>query len=656
MVELHNVNLGYFGGATYDLDNSEWHFSRKPERHELTRLGDWRTVVTPAIRFPTPALPRNTQSVNDAVKGLVRDFPELASAVQQLPELEPVSAAAVSATSVYDATAGDLLSFGSITCHGKGGKVHQPKRVVATATGEVGNILCLQVSSRERYGWGDFGQGIWVEGPSTCSSESGYWNEEAAPIQQICFAQTGERSSFLVVRLPLRTVVFQPKYLHRRKASPSKYYEFPPSDIDARPILTVRFEDTGGIPHAHVAFNPDYQRQFALIDQRGEWSIWDIDDGFRGTEYSVNRSAKGSVLSAEEQDELVPKEDGWARILWVGDANTVAVATRRHLAVFNYRNGAVALKCPSLIPKKSADWILDVVKHPSNAAQVFVLTSAQLFLLSITAPPDGHEEENARAGASVLISYPHYRGSEDMTLRLCIHKSEDQDCLVAIHSCLNQLVSVYCFAEVDFGHSSLMSVSDPVSIDLHGLEKAGGSSRIRQLHITRLRPGTPSQYGRGEHVYEEQGVQFYRLSIVLSDLSIREILLYAFGKSEGRSREPVPPTTWVKTIRNRRCFGQNLVDESDLEDDFIEPDGLVYPQLPRLKDPYELPKRLERRTKPAPWYSYDYSSLYDALVHISPAASGNRLQETVDVEIVVNEIKKLLEGKVDSAEPPLGTL
>jgi RNA polymerase I-specific transcription initiation factor RRN6 len=429
----NDLNFGHFGVADYNLDNSEWAFSRNPRRKELKSLGPWRTASTAAIQYPTPILLRPARSIQQTARELARDYAHLAPAIEQLPELETISAAAISATNAYDATIGCLLSFGSITC--KGHSDHRPKPIVATPVGEVGNLLQLQVVEKERHGWDElqaYDRGLCLEGPSLTGGDRGYWNEEAAPIRQICFAEGEERSTFLAIRLPQRTVLFRPSYVHKAKvANQSKHFDLPPSNIDPCPIRSITVNDTGGIPHADVSFNPEYQRQAGIVDEQGHWSIWDIDDGYRADNYKVTCSIVGDLSHMDAESALSEKlnhvtEDGWARILWCGDANTVVVANRRRISIFNVKGGLTMLKSPRVIPERSADWILDVKRHPTNKKHFFLLTSTRLFLVAVTCPSDDPEFTDTEPGAAVLLSWTHFRGMDDITIQLCLHITSEE--------------------------------------------------------------------------------------------------------------------------------------------------------------------------------------------------------------------------------------
>jgi RNA polymerase I-specific transcription initiation factor RRN6 len=255
--------------------------------------------------------------------------------------------------------------------------------------------------------------------------EKGFWVEDAVPIQQICFAQGDNRASFLAVRLPMKTRIFRPVYHDRRKSAVrSPLYELPSSRIDPHPILSISPDQTGGAPHADVTFNPDYQRQFGIVDQKGNWSIWDIDGGSRRvSKYTASCTILGPLRGSQdgiENTEPMTQEDGWARILWVGDVNTVVVCNRRELKVFDISgNQFTALKSPELMAEHAADWILDVKKHPLYAHRFFVLTSTHLFLAVVTCKKDVLGNSDMEPGARILLSWTHFRGLEDITLQLC---------------------------------------------------------------------------------------------------------------------------------------------------------------------------------------------------------------------------------------------
>jgi RNA polymerase I-specific transcription initiation factor RRN6 len=426
----NDLNYGHFGQAVYDTETSTWSFGRVPGQRELQHLPTWEANGLPVEQPETAPLDHTckVRDIRQASKALGRSHPDIVPAIGLLPELAVASTAVTCTASTYDPAVGQLLSFGSITL----GKTHQdyPRRVAALPTGEGGGILKVVILSRERHGWVP-NRTLWLEESCIHEGESGYWAADAAPILQVCFAQSNSRSAFLAVRSHTKTVLFRPcHYAERKPAVRSRFYELPASRVDPYPVASISFERTGGTPHADVTFNPDYQRQIGIIDQKGNWTIWDIEGGYKGVskKHTLTCIVTGSMVSQIEADskELDSREDGWARILWVGDVNTVVVCTRRQLEVYGVKAGKPELlQCPDLIPRHSADWVLDIKRHPKNRHQFCVLTSTRLFLMAVTTQSDDFGTSTV-AGAAIALSWVHFRGMDDITLQMSLLGTADR--------------------------------------------------------------------------------------------------------------------------------------------------------------------------------------------------------------------------------------
>lgn len=90
--------------------------------------------------------------------------------------------------------------------------------------------------------------------------------------------------------------------------------------------------------HAHVEFNPWYERQFAVVDESGTWRIWDIEgrqsrDARTRKELALVEYTSGRVPGAD--DDAAGR--GWGRIVWGGDLNTVLACDRKHAGLFDIR-------------------------------------------------------------------------------------------------------------------------------------------------------------------------------------------------------------------------------------------------------------------------------------------------------------------------------
>jgi len=450
---LRDLNYGHPGAASYDLYHSRWSFARQEPARIFTQVRTWESntsraptlAIAASSRFSTCAAQVHNTSAQRASKALIQEHPQLAPSSEILPSIASESNAIQNAASTYDPLIGDLLAFGSTTTR----DLHNaPRRIAAIPTGEAGNILRLVSINRiERLDWGP-DQRHRVELPTLKLANCGYWNEDAAPIQQVCFAQSGDRNTILAVRLPTKTVFFRPMYHSRPQAvNPSQFYRLPASTIDARPILSLRFEETGGASHVHATFNPDYQLQFGIVDQNRIWSVWDIEHGRKGNIYATTRLVQGSIIPPDVDEPV--GEDGWARILWVGDINTVLVCCRRQLSVISIKGHAFEhLPCPNMYAKGSLDWILDVRHHPRFRSRVFVLTSTFLILMAITTSNEALNATAGPAGSMILSSWRHYRGIEDCTLQISVQTLSDDgnapynDATTAAYTSQNQ--ALYC--------------------------------------------------------------------------------------------------------------------------------------------------------------------------------------------------------------------
>jgi RNA polymerase I-specific transcription initiation factor RRN6 len=167
--------------------------------------------------------------------------------------------------------------------------------------------------------------------------------------------------------------------------------------------------------------------------------------------------------------------------------------------------------------------------------------------------------------------------------------------------------------------------------------------------------------------YSQHDVQFYRLSVMLSDLSIRQAIFYTHSPSLEtipNRRLSIEPTAWTNIIHAR---GTILLSEDlvGLGDDFIIPDGIDTASVPALKTregpilpPMQSrgPSRNEKYRENAS--TVNYSDIYDALTgttHWSMTGDGP-LIETEDVSSVIARLRTVLFGGSDQNELLPGTM
>ncbi|KAG9377956.1 Rrn6 domain containing protein [Pyrenophora tritici-repentis] len=638
---LEDGNSGRPGIASYDVDNREWVFPRyfaalqlkqiRPvtDKHTATSL-----ATTPA-RFPLPTThakrskTKQRTGVRKRIKGLVKTDPVLCASLGLLPDLD-LSSAAVS--SARDPLVGNLLSFGSITL---GNRYETPRRVAALATGEAGNILQLAIVNKEIYDWGQ-AKKTWVDGPTLKEAPLGYWNEDAAPIQQICFAQSEDRSCLLAVRLPTRTVLLRPLYHRQVRTTPSSsFYDLPKSVIEPHPVLTIHHKETGGSPHVDFAFNPDNQLQFALAHQDHTWSVWNMHHPRKGDKYSPSRLARGRINKLKDND--VARQDEWARILWVANPHTLLVCNRRHLGIISIKTRPHFYRPYSGIfsEKQSEDWILDVKRHPKDTCQFFVLTSSLLILMAVTTS-SGADTGADEAVVTTLQSWKHCRDAKDFTLQIQVQLVSDTESFVIVYSTLNTRIQVYSYSKSSSSSPALVACSDPSLLSL-GLDE---SIRINTIHTE-----TMQQEG------VQNDVNFFRLFVTLSDGDMQELVVCS-SSLEATGSYQVIMDFKKSTIKHPRA-GNSKKDIVHVEDDFIVPNRLAFAGAPRAKITSQLPRLLP----PLEIVVRRHFRRHETRRRIGRSlVMAHRVFDGVDVVETASEVRQMLTHGLDVISTPFRTL
>lgn len=422
----HRPSYGHVGEAIYHEEGQEWLFSRQLAPSEpLKPLGPFTTFI-PRPNTHNIHVDEDIPSVvvRNPIGGLNERFPELVPAANLLASETKISKAVEDATSTFDPAKGDLLAFGRASNRGFEAR-RRVVPVIAFAGGRGGEELHIAIARPERRGW-DKSKSIWLNIPLYSSKEVGIWRGTGSPIQQICFAHAEENEgTLLAVRFIESTIIFRPLLLE--DAVPGKdihgHHLETSSRINANPIARVCCTTIGGSPHADVAFNPWYSRQFAITDQQGNWAIYDTDDRRQiGVGLpDIEASERGNII-----DQLNPTEDstgsdegdGWGRISWAGDFDTIVVCNRKNLALFSIRTSGLykCLHSPDLKMQQTADWVLAVRRAPHDRCLI-MLTSRWIFLLYVQKESGG---QGSSDGAKVLSSWRHHRDPEDITLDLCI--------------------------------------------------------------------------------------------------------------------------------------------------------------------------------------------------------------------------------------------
>lgn len=259
------------------------------------------------------------------------------------------------------------------------------------------------------------------------SDDTAEWSKNGAPIRQVCFAGTiDSKATWMAARLPDSTIVFRPLY-HRHPVPMHIHGDFPAVDppmrnsrLDANPVVEISTADTGGFVHADVTFNPWYQRQFAVVDVRGNWSVWEISGRHQPgvANKTAERVRSGSLPWTDYNHKTSrPRHDGWASIEWIGEVSTLLVSDRQCVMLYCMEDDQVRLNTVEIGMTRKSEWVLDVQRSSHNESQFFVLTTSRILWFDVAAKAALSDEES-RPPLHPRLSRRHFRDPEDTTLRL----------------------------------------------------------------------------------------------------------------------------------------------------------------------------------------------------------------------------------------------
>ncbi|KXT01531.1 hypothetical protein AC578_4543 [Pseudocercospora eumusae] len=535
-----DLPYGHFGRAGYIPDDEIWRFERAPVSH--TSIHPFENAH--AARPQTPKKDqhqeargkRHQRQFND----LVRRYPDLhGTASVALPFLR-VSEAIEEAVHCHDPNVGSLIqktSFRSET-------THRMIPVVASVAGEAGELLHISQVHLQRQGWEEDKE-LYFEVPILHGDEV-TWDAQLGPIQQICFAKPIERGEcLLAVRYLTKVLLVRPT---SRRGIASNVSE---SGISTELLYAV---ERAGLPHADVAFNPWFGLQIAVINQAGYWNVIEFDSR-KMKRVAKSWATSGPINSSSKEQALY---DGWARIAWVMNSETILVCVRRSIKLFRIdESEAVLQKTMDLELLGDTDWILDFQQDGNHQDCCYILTSTYLILLQFRKTLQG--ELNVRVKARVR----HYRNPEDLSMRLHAFAA-DQDAWILVSSRRAEISFAYRFSHTDSDH---ISAAPPVQLELPIALCEVLDLRIEPVNKVQPRPASSSQD-------QFDGALYFSAFVLRRDSSMLSTSL--LSSSDGRKslgRRP-SQSSWTSKLSATatRLRGDNfIVDEAEEMTPFLQP-------------------------------------------------------------------------------------
>ena len=567
---------------------------------QLKLIGHPKVTITASLAEKSSSSTQSAVTRTRNIKSLVQAYPELVPGISLLPALAQTSEAVCEVISRHDPTVSELLAFGTAINRDNPRAGAKSAPLIATASGETGEAVRLALLGKKIVGWHG-NKTVGLKFLEIQGKEQEWWSGHGGPILQLRFAE-GEDTSWLAVRYPRATTVLRP-VLHRLTVAPLSRSSLNKrmslnvgSRLDPNPISTLPNERTGGAPHADVSFNPWHGKQFAIVDEEGRWSVWNIDfENKRRGLCNIEAGPAGYKHNEQVQglETNSINADGWGCVLWACNIHTLLVFSRRTFILYNLEEVSERTVGPDLAPANTGDWILSVKRSPSDNSHVFVVTSSRIFWLSITGFGEKKGKGCPEPGAKILLAWRHFRDQEDISLGISVFNDTEYipvslemdltDCilesttLVLLYSRLTGLTTVYTFQKSPATIGLSQSTSDPYALNLSNVvdksaHLATTARPVQQKSISTLmlqkleyaiRPGYGSS-GKGNQ-YMKGNVRFYQLSTLFNDLSIEQSL-YASAPS-GRITSIHPPDITLLAVP--KLSAKTAIDR------FIVPDGIL---------------------------------------------------------------------------------
>lgn len=418
----HDLRYGQLGQYVYNREDSIW----LPRRsfgisYALQPLAPSDCAVKPAesphsIHDDVDDR-KPSRRIRNQVSALARHAPGLRCAPELSAALVHLSEHVVDATARHDSTFGNLLTFGRVYIQ----SAKRTMEVAAFPSASSATSVCLMQVQLQKQGWEPH-KSVWIDVPRI-AGESGTWNAGHA-IRQLSFStplsdDPHAATSYLAVRTCVAVHILRIA-LNKGVASWDEVNSCPSRfNLVASNVLSLDL--LGGVPPAHVAFNPAYDKQVATIDQHGTWRVWELSRSAIGRvgkplEIASGATADTSLSSALAEGSLL--DDGWGRITWAGTASTIIVVSRKAIGVYDVEYKPVRLVAPDLGIAKTPHWILDMQMSPGRHPIVFVLTSTHIICMRIRSVYDQELPDYDTAGAYIVFRTPHFRDPQDITLTL----------------------------------------------------------------------------------------------------------------------------------------------------------------------------------------------------------------------------------------------
>ncbi|KAJ5363226.1 hypothetical protein N7541_004070 [Penicillium brevicompactum] len=522
MDEPHDsaLHYGHVGRAVYLPEEQTWTFTRSLAQATSIQYSGTTTTSVPSPYLPDQPKPVQRVPERDLRHVIGDSYPELAATWSTVRQ-ESLSRAITATIEQFDPESSSLFDIGFATDKRRYDKRFPSVPIAAAVSGPCRNVICLRTLEDANLEL-QFPTYSEMRVPTVGNTETSEWSKWGAPIRQVQFARPLEEDPiFMAARLLRSTTIFRPLYhidpvpMH----FPDDAYLRPingknNSRLDTNPILEISVAQTGGCSHSDVTFNPWYQHQFAIIDTRSQWTVWEIDQTKSARQdLATARIVKSGILPPPLKHHR-PRLDGWASIQWIHDVGLIIVANRRDVMIYALMDPQIPPRSVVLNMQKPSEWVLDLKRNPRNQSQFFVLTTNRILWFDMGA----FGEKDTPSYLHPRVSWRHFRDPNDITLRLSelvVYK----DLHLILFSQLTGLVQAFPCPFTSDEETNSISIADPLVLDMpsDARESAGFST-----FVFREIAHSPAY---NKHLYNPD-LTLIKLFWMTSDLAVHESVFH----------------------------------------------------------------------------------------------------------------------------------
>ncbi|KAF4549431.1 Hypothetical protein D9617_21g096520 [Elsinoe fawcettii] len=554
MTDIYDDGLGYghLGEPEYAPESGSWTWKRSLHHSHAQAVGQPQTIVQGSAN-------EATTGSNDSDRASKDRDPDLVSITPHIPSHNRISRDIAKALDQDDPIRGDLLVFGEVYDRSRGRSVS----VAVFPADSARTKLCVMRVHDQRQGWDD-NRNVYVVVP-VIAGEHGYW-QSPSQIQQICFHDDkDDKKGIFAVRTHQATFLLKAQFA-KHVASTGSVED--PSRLKLTVLGVIPSGFIGDPMHSNLSINPWFASHFATINVEGRWQVWEAESVRETNVLNEPKELAAGIARDLQQDdqteELKALHDGWGRVLWVRDTNTVLTCSRTTIQLVDVPSGASAMTSLESSARRARTWLLDVQRDPQRSERVFFLTSVYIYYVSVN-QLDVQKYEMRSSGLRILQKVRHFRDHEDQSLRMMIPR-DDPNCAVHLVSSLNPVVTRHFFAAVSISDGAQSISSDAGMVDdLPPLMTYSRlSTSVQAAHWNGEEDLRQTGFARG---YRERGVRFSVLTCLSKDMTIAQQLIATWPETS--KTDPPQPLTWrskIKVTGNEVGHSSFIVDDDEDQD------------------------------------------------------------------------------------------